>query len=108
MPSAYLSGLGMMGRRHLKGLVRAGFDVIASDPNPEAFDAARTELAAVGMPTHRLRSADAPQGRFDVAVFSETAPSRFANFRCFLSTAGANRILLEKPLSGDPVECRRF
>ena len=38
MPSAYLSALGMMGRRHLKGLVRAGFTVVASDPNPEVFE----------------------------------------------------------------------
>jgi predicted dehydrogenase len=92
-----------MGRRHLRGLVRAGFDVIASDPDPAAFGVARQELASAGLPVDRFRAAaNGPHGRFDVAVFSETAPPRLDNFRRFLSAARADRVLLEKPLSADP------
>ncbi len=108
MPSAYISGLGTMGRRHLVGLVRGGFEVVASDPKPEALDAGRNELSAAGLPADRLHLSDGSQSRFDVAIFAETAPARLANFRRFLSAARADRILLEKPLSADPAECEAF
>jgi predicted dehydrogenase len=98
-----------MGRRHLKGLVRAGFDVIASDPDPAAFGIAHQELAAAGLPIDRVRvAASGPSGRFDVAVFSETAPARLDNFRRFLAEARADRVLLEKPLSADPSALESF
>lgn len=102
MPLAYLSGLGVMGRRHLKGLIRAGFDVCACDPNPAAFQAATAELVEAGLPIERLRRTAGPAGRFDVAVFAETAAVRLSNFGSFLSTVQADRILLEKPLTTDP------
>lgn len=108
MPSAYLSAIGVMGRRHLKGLVRAGFDVVAADPDHRAYDVARQELRAADLPSDRLRAADGSTEHFDVAVFCETAPFRLANFRRFLSTASAGRILLEKPLSANPADVDTF
>jgi hypothetical protein len=108
MASAYLSGVGVMGRRHLAGLVRAGFDVVADDPKHGAIEAGRTELTSRGLPADRLRPADGASARFDVAIFSETAPHRFQNLRRFLTTSGADRILLEKPISANPAEYDAF
>lgn len=108
MPSVFISGLGSTGRRHLQGVVRAGFDAAVSDPDPAVFDVARRELAAAGLPVDRLRAEHAPRGHFDAAIFCETAPSRLASFQRFLSCASVDRILLEKPLSADPEEWVRF
>ncbi len=105
---AYLSALGSMGRRHLKGLVRAGFDVYACDPNRAAFDIARKELQESGLPMSNLMWAESSQKKYDVAIFSETTPDRLGNFSTFLAQASAKRILLEKPLSADPADFERF
>lgn len=106
--TAFVSALGMMGRRHVKGLVRAGFDVIAVDPNPAVLDVARRELQEAGLDSGRLSMADCPTGKFSVAVFAETTPHRLANFIRFLDKASAGRIFLEKPLAADPEEYNRF
>lgn len=108
MPSAYLSALGMMGRRHLKGLVRAGFTVVASDPNPEVFEIARNELAEAGLSGHQLLAAEKMPAAVDVAIFSETTLSRLSNLRALLSRIQVGRILLEKPISADPAEYDKF
>lgn len=106
--TAFVSALGAMGRRHIKGLVRAGFDVVAVDPNPAVLDAARRELQEAGLDSGKLSMVDRPNGRFSVAVFAETTPDRLANFTRFLDSVSADRILLEKPLSADPAEYDRF
>jgi predicted dehydrogenase len=98
----------MMGRRHLKGLVRAGFSVYASDLNPAAFEIARAELGEAGLPVERLISADVFPSKVSVALFSETTTSRMNNFRRFLENSTADRLLLEKPLSADPNEFLGF
>lgn len=105
---AFVSALGAMGRRHVKGLVRAGFDVVAIDPNPAVLDVARRELQEAGLDSVKLSMVDSPAGRFDVAVFAETTPDRLANFTRFLGAASTGRIVLEKPLSADPVEYGQF
>ena len=97
-----------MGRRHVKGLVRAGFDVIAVDPNPAVLDVGRRELQEAGLDSGKLTMVDRPTGRFSVAVFAETTPERLVNFSGFLGTASAGRIFLEKPLSANPAEYDRF
>lgn len=104
---AYLSGLGMMGRRHLLGLLRAGFDVVASDTRASSVDAAKAAIEAAKLPLDRFRVAD-PSGKFDVAVFSETATSRFENVSAFLKNNFAKRYLLEKPLTSDQATLDRF
>jgi len=106
--TAFVSALGAMGRRHVKGLVRAGFCVVAVDPNPAVLDVARRELQEAGLDSGKLRMVDRPTGRFGVAVFAETTPDRLANFTRFLDFASAGRIFLEKPLSADPAEYDRF
>ena len=106
--TAFVSALGAMGRRHVKGLVRAGFDVVAVDPNPAVMDVARRELHEAGLDSGKLSIVDRPTGRFGVAVFAETTPDRLANFVRFLDSSFADRILLEKPLSADPAEYDRF
>lgn len=108
MPEAYLSGLGMMGRRHLRGLVRAGYSVYASDLEPGAFCAARRELADAGLPEGNLMSGDLLPPKLKVAIFSETTTNRLENFRRFLASSKADRLLLEKPLSADPNEWLSF
>jgi predicted dehydrogenase len=108
MLKAYLSGLGVMGRRHLKGLVRAGFAVYVSDPNPAVFDVARAELIEAMLPVETLIPVNLPPSTVTVAIFSETASDRLDNFRRFLATAKADRLLLEKPLSADPSEFANF
>lgn len=108
MPIAFLSALGMMGRRHLKGLARAGFTVFACDPNPAAYAAARDELAQSGLPEGCLRSDEALPDSVDIAIFSETTTARFENFRGLLSRTRVGRVLLEKPLTADPAEHQMF
>lgn len=108
MRTAYLSALGMMGRRHLLGLVRAGFSVSASDPNPVVFDMARIELLKAGLPEDSLKAVPLPGGNYDVAIFAETTLDRLFNFQRFLSLASAEKILLEKPLSANPEEFLAF
>ena len=106
--TAFVSALGAMGRRHAKGLVSAGFDVLAVDPNPAVLDVARRELEEAGLDPGKLSMVDRPTGQFGVAVFAETTPDRLANFSRFLGAASASRILLEKPLAADPAEYDRF
>jgi len=108
MPSAYLSALGMMGRRHLKGLARAGFTVFAYDPDPAAYATARAELAQAGLPADCLCSDAVLPESLDVAVFSETTTARLGNFRRLLSRTRVGRVLLEKPISADPDEYATF
>lgn len=108
MADAYLSALGMMGRRHLKGLIRAGFKVHASEPNPEAFAIARAELLQSGLPAEHLMSADSPPGSMHLAIFAETTTRRLENFTRLLETAQVGRVLLEKPISADPGEFDKF
>lgn len=105
---AFVSALGAMGRRHAKGLVRAGFDVVAVDPNPAVLDVARRELQEAGLESGKLSLVDRPSGRFGVGVFAETTPGRLANFTRFLGAASADRILLEKPLAAVPAEYDQF
>lgn len=108
MPTAYLSALGVMGRRHLKGLARAGFSVFACDPNPAAHTAARSELAQAGLPEDCLLSDQGLPESVDVAVFSETTTARFENFRNLLARARVGRVLLEKPITANPDEHEMF
>lgn len=106
---AFLSGLGMMGRRHLKGLARAGVQVTAFDPSENSARLAAEELEREGLSADALQwESSIPSGMFDLAVFSETADYRFENVRKFLSGAKATRYLLEKPLSSNPEESHRL
>lgn len=109
MKTAFLSALGSMGRRHLKGLVRAGFSVTAYDINDGLEEIVKKELIAADLPADQVSFATAiPGGNFDVAVFAETTLNRLENFKQFLAYGKAARILLEKPMSGDPEEVRAF
>lgn len=98
-----------MGRRHLKGLVRAGCQVTAFDPSEASAQAAREELIRAGLPAERLRTVTDPApGKFDLAVFAETADHRFASVTRFAQASAARRVLLEKPLSGNPQEVEAY
>jgi hypothetical protein len=54
MKTAFLSALGAMGRRHLKGLVRAGFSVSAYDVNEGLEEIVNKELIAANLPPSEL------------------------------------------------------
>ncbi len=109
MKTAFLSALGAMGRRHLKGLVRAGFLVTAYDINEGLEETIKKELLAANLSIDRVRFVRTiPHGTFDVAVFAETTMNRFQNFKKFLGRGKASRILLEKPMSADPAEVHAF
>lgn len=109
MKTAFLSALGAMGRRHLRGLVHAGFFVTAYDINDGLQDTVKKELLAAGLTIDKVFfTSEIPAGNFDVAVFAETSTNRLQNFKQFLSHAKASRILLEKPMSADPDEVREF
>lgn len=108
MPTAFLSALGMMGRRHLKGLARAGFTVFASDLNPDAYAAARSELTQSGLSTDCLKTDQEMPAAVDIAIFSETTTARIENFKCLLSRASVSRVLLEKPITANPDEHEIF
>lgn len=98
-----------MGRRHLQGLVRAGFSVTAYDINDGLEETVKRELIAANLPADRVSfSRVIPGGDFDVAVFAETTVNRLQNFKQFLGHGRAARILLEKPMSADPDEVRDF
>lgn len=108
MPTAFLSALGIMGRRHLKGLGRAGFTVFTSEPSLSAYTAARDELVQCGLTEDCLRSDTQLPDSVDIAIFSETTRARFENFRGLLSRARVGRVLLEKPLTANPAEHQMF
>lgn len=109
MKTAFLSALGAMGRRHLKGLLRAGFSVTAYDINDGLEETVKKELLAADLPADQVSFVRAiPHGNFDVAVFAETTLNRLQNFKQFLSHGKADRILLEKPMAADPDEVRAF
>ena len=109
MKTAFLSALGAMGRRHVKGLVRAGFSVTAYDINDGLEETVKKELLAADLPADQVSFVRAiPHGNFDVAVFAETTVNRLQNFKQFLGHGKAARILLEKPMSADPDEVRAF
>jgi predicted dehydrogenase len=92
-----------MGRRHLAGLLDAGFDVVAREPSLEAREQA-SRLAQ--QRAERLLSfVDVwpAGGSFDAAIFAETAPTRCDDVEAFLqSGARARRLLLEKPITCEP------
>jgi predicted dehydrogenase len=99
----------MMGRRHLKGLVRAGYLVLGCDPSAASVQAAKDELSRAGLPAESLRAVEqTPAENFDLAVFAETAAHRFGNVSRFAQASRARRVLLEKPLSADPQEVDAF
>lgn len=109
MKTAFLSALGAMGRRHLQGLVRAGFSVTAYDINDGLEETVKKELIAADLSADRVTFTSAiPGGNFDVAIFAETTVNRLQNFKQFLGHGKAARILLEKPMSADPDEVRNF
>lgn len=109
MEKVYLSGLGMMGRRHLKGLVRAGVHVVAFDPDPASHAKGAADLSAAGLsPEGVTYVTEMPADTFDAAIFSETAEWRHKNLSSFLRRNAATRYLLEKPLSANPVEVEEF
>lgn len=102
---AFLSGLGIMGQRHLKGLISAGLDVVAYDPSLESGEVALQGLVDAGLKADKFtHTTSMPKTDFEIAVFSETAAYRFENVKEFLSLSSANRFLLEKPLSANPEE----
>jgi predicted dehydrogenase len=105
---SYLSGLGVMGRRHLIGLVASGHVVDAFDPSEAACSGALADLEQRDLDHDLVRFVAAPCGKYAAAVFSEHADFRFGNVDSFLASAGAERFLLEKPLSSDPTEVERF
>lgn len=109
MKKVYLSGLGMMGRRHIKGLVRAGANVTAFDPSTGSHEKALADLAAANLPNANIKFVTEPAcDNFDAAIFSETAAWRYGNVAQFLSRGRAGRYLLEKPLSADPQEIQQL
>jgi predicted dehydrogenase len=109
MRNVFLSGLGTMGRRHLKGLVRAGFHVVGFDPDPASYNKALTELSEAGLSGDHFSWVDNyPTATFDVAIFSETASWRYQNIVRFLEVSKASRYLLEKPLSANPDEVEQY
>lgn len=105
---AFLSGLGAMGKKHLCGLLQAGFTIQAYDPDVSKVSLwlKRTKRSK---PRNNVRLLnEIPSDRFDVAVFSEPAPFRFQNLRKFLKRSSVNRVLLEKPLTCNAEELDEF
>lgn len=108
MKRAYLSALGIMGRRHAVGLLRKGYEVDCFDPGDQAHAALMEAIERQSLPIANVRRVEKPQGDYRVAVFSEHADHRLANVRHFLQAASAERFLLEKPLSSDPQEVETY
>ena len=105
MKKAFLSGLGVMGRRHLLGLLESGFQVVGLDPRQSSAADALQAAATSGFESGAFRwTTEMPAEEFDVAVFCETAPHRFGNLSRFLELSTASRLLLEKPLTADFAE----
>ncbi|MFM6927910.1 MAG: hypothetical protein ACKOX6_05560 [Bdellovibrio sp.] len=97
----FLSSLGMMGRRHLLGALQAGAEVHAFDPSEKSIEAAKEAVQkATSITGTVIYQTKQPQGgSFDVAIFSETADYRKANFEQFVADNKAKRVLLEKPVT---------
>ena len=96
---AFLSALGSIGKRHLAGLVEAGFDVHSIDPNPLSFLQAKDYLEKLNLDKSKLIKMTNFDQKYKVAVFSETTLHRFKNFKNFLLRSSAEKFFLEKPLS---------
>ena len=105
---AYLSGLGSMGKRHLKGLIKLGCVVETYDLKKNLFDLVKSELKEEGLNYKNIINVEYPCGKYDYAIFAETAPSRLENFQYFVRKSYAKKILLEKPLSPDPNDFNNF
>jgi hypothetical protein len=108
MRRSYLSGLGVMGRRHLVGLASHGYLVEAFDPSASSRNEALRELERRGLGRDLLHFVEGPSGHYIVAIFSEHADLRFANVESFLGKSSGERFLLEKPLSSNPDEVDRY
>ena len=105
---AFISGLGSMGRKHLKGMIRLGCYVEGNDPNKKMFEIAKNELKKEKLDFENLSRVDYPSEMYDFAIFSETASSRLTNFELFTNKSYAKKILLEKPLSSNPNEIEAY
>jgi hypothetical protein len=105
---AFISALGHMGRRHAIALAKLGFDLTTLEPNRLALESFMEDLAAADLTDVDVNVDKRPSGIFDVAIFSETTPSRLSNFLSFNSSACAGKTLLEKPLSADPETYAEF
>lgn len=97
-----------MGKRHLVGLLKAGFEVVGRDPRRESRDSAMSTAATTGFPEAFRCDQDEPEGEFEVAVFAETAPYRLRNLEDFLEKATSKKLLIEKPLTADPTELPHY
>lgn len=105
---AFLSALGSIGKRHLAGLVEAGFYVHSIDPNPSSFLQAKDYLQKLNLDKSKLIKMTNYEQRYKVAIFSETTLHRLKNFKNFLSNSSAEKFYLEKPLSNDLNETYLF
>ena len=108
MKRAYVSALGIMGRRHVVGLVRKGYHVDCFDPSDAAHEALAADLERNSLDKGLVERVEAGAGSYQAAIFTEHADLRFGNVGRFLDMAQAERVLLEKPLSSDPDEVEAY
>ncbi|MDA7546253.1 hypothetical protein N8870_05395 [Alphaproteobacteria bacterium] len=105
---AFVSGIGVMGRRHVVGLINSGYYVEIFDLNLSNFSLVKEELKKLNLNNEKVLKVKKPSGKYHLAFFSETADVRLDNFENFLKTAEAERYLLEKPLTSNPKKLNRY
>lgn len=101
-----VSSLGVMGRRHLLGALKAGAQVVGFDPSEASIEKSKEAVVKAGLDVAQIQFVQQlPVSQtFDVAIFAETADFRMPNFMKFIETNKAKRILLEKPVTRGPAD----
>ncbi len=69
MKRAYVSALGIMGRRHVVGLVRKGYHVDCFDPSDAAHEALASDLERNSLDSGLVQRVEAGNGTGDVKGF---------------------------------------
>ena len=106
----FVSSLGVMGRRHLIGAMKAGAEVLGFDPSEASVEKAKEAITKAGLDLAKVKfTATLPTNQsFDAAIFSETADFRVQNFLKFTETNTAKRIMLEKPVARGPADLEKM
>lgn len=104
---AFVSALGRMGRNHARGLAKCGYDLVTIEPDISNIDLFRSELKDSNLDC-MVDFVDRPSSHYAAAIFSETVPSRLTNLKNFIKFAKADKFLIEKPITSDPLELDEF
>ena len=96
--SAFVSGVGNMGLRHVIGLIRAGFLIDIYEINKSNFYKVINKLKELNLNSNNVSLVKKPSDIYKIAIFSETADIRSTNFLSFLGQSKLKNFYLKNQL----------